>query len=193
VNLISGVILAGGRSSRFGRDKALEVWNGKTLLEHASMALRCFPEQFIVGGTPGDYGFLGLSVYPDLEPHLGSLYGVARALELANFPRVALSACDMPNLSQSYWKFIANLEPADVVIPENADGLLEPLAAIYRKKSLKQVKAALELGNLKMTGWFERAHGNAPLQVRVVKWSELEAHFKPNLFLNANTPNDLIG
>jgi molybdenum cofactor guanylyltransferase len=187
VKQISGVILAGGRSSRFGRDKALEVWQGKTLIKHASMALRCFPEQFIIGGTPGQYGFLGLSVYPDIEPHQGSLYGVARALEFANFPRVALSACDMPNLSQSYWKFIANLEPADVVIPENIDGLLEPLAAIYRKKSLKQIKNALEVGNLKMTGWF------SDLNVRVVKWSELEPHFKPDLFLNANTPSDLIG
>jgi molybdenum cofactor guanylyltransferase len=188
MNLISGVILAGGRSVRFGRDKALEVWQGKTLLEHASTALRCFPEQFIIGGTPGQYGFLGLSVYPDLEPHQGSLYGVARALELANFSRVALSACDMPNLTQSYWKFIANLEPADVIIPENSDGLLEPLAAIYRKrKSLKQVKAALEVGNLKMTGWF------SDLDIRVVKWSELEPQFSSNLFLNANTPNDLLG
>jgi molybdenum cofactor guanylyltransferase len=186
VNQISAVILAGGRSVRFGRDKALEVWQGKTLLEHVSTALECFPERFIIGGTPQHYGFLGLSVYPDLEPHQGSLYGVARALEFANFPRVALSACDMPNLSQSYWKFIANLELADVIIPENSDGLLEPLAAIYRKKCLKQVKTALEVGNLKMTGWF------STLEVRVVKWSELEPHFEPNLFLNANTPNDLL-
>jgi molybdenum cofactor guanylyltransferase len=204
VKSISGVILAGGRSSRFGRDKALEVWQEKTLIEHVSMALRCFPEQFIIGGTPGQYGFLHLSVYPDLEPHQGSLYGLARALEFASFPRVAISACDTPNLTRKYWEFMANLEPADVIIPENADGFLEPLAAIYRKrKSLKLIKTALEVGNLKMTGWFEQfigerahsemAHSRAPLRVRVVKWSELEPHFKSNLFLNANTPSDLLG
>jgi molybdenum cofactor guanylyltransferase len=188
MNQISGAILAGGRSSRFGRDKALEVWQGRTLLEHAMVALEECQERFVIGGNPERYGFLGLPVYPDLEPYQGSLYGVARALELANFPQVALSACDMPNLSQSYWKFIANLEPADVIIPKNADGFLEPLAAIYRKrKSLKQIKTALEVGNLKMTGWF------SDLEVRVVQWSELEPHFEANLFLNANTPHDLLG
>jgi molybdopterin-guanine dinucleotide biosynthesis protein A len=72
-------------------------------------------------------------------------------------------------------------------------GFLEPLAAIYSKNCLEFVKAALENGNLKMTGWFEEAHGNASgLQIRVVKWAELEPHFKPNLFLNANTPDDLL-
>jgi molybdenum cofactor guanylyltransferase len=192
VNQISGAILAGGRSVRFGRDKALEVWQGKTFLEHVATALEGCQERFIVGGNLEQYGFLDLPVRPDLEPYQGSLYGLSRALELANFPRVAISACDMPNLSQSYWQFIANLEPVDVVIPENSDGLLEPLAAIYSKKCLKQVKTALEIGNLKMTGWFERAHGDA-LRVRVVKWSELEPHFTANLFLNANTPNDLLG
>ncbi len=198
MNQISGAILAGGRSSRFGRDKALEVWHEKTLLEHVSTALEGCDERFIVGGNLERYGFLNLPVHPDLELHQGSLYGLARALKLAKYPRVAVAACDTPNLTRNYWEFIANFSDFEVVIPENADGFLEPLAAIYRKKSLKQVKTALEVENLKMTGWFEqfigeRAHSRAPLQVRVVKWSELEPHFEANLFLNANTPSDLLG
>lgn len=193
MNHISGAILAGGRSSRFGRDKALEVWQGRTLLEHAAVALEGCDERFIVGGNLERYGFLGLPVHPDFEPHQGSLYGLSRALELARFPRVALSACDTPNLSRIFWEFLAKFPTADIVIPENSDGFLEPLAAIYGKNCLEYIKSALHVGNLKMTGWFAGAHGNAPLRIRVVKWAELEPHFKPNLFLNANTPNDLLG
>ncbi len=184
---ISGAILAGGRSVRFGRDKALEVWQGIPLLEHAARGLEEFSERFVVGGDLERYGFLGLPVYSDLEPQQGSLYGLSRALELARFARIAVTACDMPNLTKQYWEFMANLEPADVIIPENSDGLFEPLAAIYRKNLLKHVNTALEVGNLKMMDWF------SDLEVRVVKWSELEPHFKANLFLNANTPNDLLG
>jgi molybdenum cofactor guanylyltransferase len=198
MNQISGAILAGGRSSRFGRDKALEVWQDKTLLEHVEAALEGCQERFIVGGNPERYGFLNLPVHSDLEIYPGSLYGLARALELASFPRVAISACDTPNLTRNYWEFIANFSDFEIVIPENAGGFLEPLAAIYSKNCFEYIGAALEAGNLKMTGWFEqfigeRVHGCAPLRVRVVKWSELEPHFEANLFLNANTPSDLLG
>jgi molybdenum cofactor guanylyltransferase len=193
MNQISGAILAGGRSSRFGRDKALEIWHGKTLLEHVAVALEGCTERFVVGGNLEQYGFLGLPVHSDLEAHQGSLYGLARALKLAKYPRVAIAACDTPNLTRNYWEFMANFSDVDIVIPENTNGFLEPLAAIYSKNCLDHVQLALEAGHLKMTGWFARAHGNAPLQVRVVQWSELEPLFKTDLFLNANTPHDLLG
>ncbi len=187
MNQISGAILTGGRSSRFGRDKALEVWHGKTLLEHVAAALEGCQDRFIVGGNLERYGFLDLPVYPDLELHQGSLCGLSRALELSTCPRVAISACDTPNLTRKYWEFLANFSEFEIVIPENSDGFLEPLAAIYSKNCLAHVQSALEVENLKMTGWFSE------LEVRIVKWSELEGHFKPSLFLNANTPNDLLG
>ena len=182
---ISGAILAGGRSVRFGRDKALEIWMGQTLLEHVADALEGCDQRFIVGGNFERYGFLNLPVYPDPKLHRGSLYGLARALELASHSRVALSACDTPNLTRNYWEFMANFSNFEIVIPENIDGFLEPLAAIYSKNCLDHVQSALEVGNLKMTGWF------STLEVRVVKWSELEPYFKADLFLNANTPDAL--
>ncbi len=186
MNQLSGAILAGGRSSRFGRDKALEVWQQKTLLEHVAAALEGCQELFVVGGNLERYGFLNLPVHSDLELHQGSLYALARALELSKYPRVAISACDTPNLTRNYWEFMANFLGFDILIAENADGFLEPLAAIYSKNCLEHVNAALKARNLKMTDWFSN------LNVRVVKWSELEPHFNSNLFLNANTPTDLL-
>jgi molybdenum cofactor guanylyltransferase len=182
---ISGAVLAGGRSSRFGRDKALELWQGKTLLEHALTSLENCTERFIVGGTNERYGFAGVPIHADLEPHQGSLYGLARALELAQSNRVAVMACDMPGLSREFWNFMTNLEPAQVVIPENADGFLEPLAAIYNTSCLPTICTALEAKRLRMTGWHDG------LKVRVVPWTELEARFGQNLFRNVNTQADL--
>ena len=65
-------------------------------------------ERFIVGGNFERYGFLNLPVYPDPKLYGGSLYGLARALELATSSRVAISACDTPNLTRNYWEFMAN-------------------------------------------------------------------------------------
>jgi molybdenum cofactor guanylyltransferase len=183
--MISGAVLAGGRSSRFGRDKALEVWQGKTLLEYALSSLEDCTERFIVGGTSKRYGFAGVPVHADLEPFQGSLYGLARALELAQSDRVAVMACDMPGLTREFWEFMTNLEPAQIVIPENTDGLLEPLAAIYGTSCQAAIRSALEDNQLRMTGW----HAN--LEVRIVSWAELEPQFGPNLFQNVNTQHDL--
>jgi molybdenum cofactor guanylyltransferase len=183
--MISGAVLAGGRSSRFGRDKALELWQGRTLLEHALSSLEDCIERFIVGGTNERYGFAGVPVHADLEPFQGSLYGLARALELAESDRVAVMACDMPNLTPEFWAFMTSLEPASIVIPENADGFLEPLAAIYSKSCLSAIRTALKAKQLRMTGW------HAGLEVRVVPWAELEPQFGPNLFQNVNTQHDL--
>jgi molybdenum cofactor guanylyltransferase len=183
--MISGAVLAGGRSSRFGRDKALELWRGKTLLEHALSSLEGCAERFIVGGTSERYGFTGVPVNADLEPFQGSLYGLARALEVSQSDLVAVMACDMPGLTREFWMFLANLESAQVVIPENADGFLEPLAAIYSKSCLPEIQTALENNQLRMTGW----HAN--LEVQVVSWTELEPKFGTNLFQNVNTQADL--
>jgi molybdenum cofactor guanylyltransferase len=182
---VSGAVLAGGRSSRFGRDKALEVWQGKTLLEYALDSLEDCSERFIVGGTNERYGFAGVPVHTDLNSFQGSLYGLARALELAQSDRVAVMACDMPNLTPAFWTFLASLEPAQIIIPENTDGFLEPLAAIYSKTCLPAIRASLETNQLRMTGW----HAN--LEVRVVSWAELEPRFGTSPFRNVNTQNDL--
>jgi molybdenum cofactor guanylyltransferase len=183
---ISGAVLAGGRSSRFGRDKALFLWQGKTLLRHALDALEDCAERFVVGGR---YALEDIAVHPDPEPHTGSLRGLARALEIARCEHVAVTACDMPNLSTAYWAWLAEFAVGefDLVVPENADGFLEPLAAVYAKTCLEFVTAALEGERLKMTGWWS----GTPLRVRRVPWLEVEKRFGVDIFLNANTLGDL--
>lgn len=180
---ISGAVLAGGRSSRFKADKALHVWRGKTLLEHALDSLEGCVERFVVGG---EYQLVGTQVYPDLEPHSGSLRGLARALELARSERVALTACDMPNLTRAYWAWLSSLWPCDVLIPRGAGGDLEPLAAIYSTACLPFVQNSLEREHFKLTGWWAES-----LSVTVIDWPEVQARCGDKVFLNANTPDDL--
>lgn len=188
---ISGAVLAGGRSSRFGRDKALERYGGLSLLEHAARALAGCGERFVVGGSAERYGFLGLPVLPDPAPGMGPLAGLAAALERARFERVAVTACDMPGLSGAFWADLAGLSPADLVIPEGPHGL-EPLAAVYGRACLGPVRAALGASRLKLTGWHEELLAGG-LTVRVVPWASLEPRFGDGLFRNVNRPADLEG
>ncbi len=176
---LSGAVLAGGRSSRFGTDKAQFIWRKKTLLEWALESFIGLEDVMVIGGAR--------ATIPDLQPFAGALYGLHLALESAQHPRVAIMACDMPNLSQAYWRFLADRK-ADIVIPENINSQLEPLAAIYSRACLPVVQNALTRNDLKLSGWWQ---AQPQLSVRVVAWQELEPFFAGDIFLNANFLKDL--
>jgi molybdenum cofactor guanylyltransferase len=169
-----GAILAGGRSSRFGSDKAQHLWRGKTLLEWAKLGLSACQEIHVIGGASN----------PDPEPFQGALAGLVRALELGS--RVAVTACDMPNLTPRYWKYLKSYR-ADVVIGVNADGVLEPLAAIYTRNCLPYARAAFLHGDLQLSGWWREAD----LATQILPWEDLELAFGKEIFLNANRLEDL--
>jgi molybdenum cofactor guanylyltransferase len=180
---LSGAVLAGGRSSRFGSNKANFVWQGKTLLDWALSSFSDLEDVMIVGQV--DHAFI--RVIPDEKPFAGALYGLAKALAQAQHFRVAVMACDMPNLSPAYWQFL-ELFQADVVIPKNKNQQLEPLAAIYSKNCLMQIQNALTRDELKLTDWWQK---NPELTIKIVEWTELESQFSSKLFLNANYQDDL--
>ncbi len=133
----------------------------------------------MIGGTPHPLA----RAIEDKKPFTGALYGLAIALEY----RVAVMACDMPNLSPAYWLFLRQFE-ADIVIPKNKNGQLEPLATIYSKNCLGSVQAALSRDKLKLTAWWQNT---SVISVRIVEWAELEPYFSSQLFLNANYLADL--
>lgn len=87
-----GAVLAGGRSSRFGSDKALAVWAGRTLLDHAVASLAPHVEMVVICGRAG-----GLADRP--APDMGPLGGLNAALHHAaeqGFDAVLTTGCDMP-------------------------------------------------------------------------------------------------
>jgi molybdopterin-guanine dinucleotide biosynthesis protein A len=183
---ISGAVLNGGRSSRFGTDKAQFVWHGKTLLEHSLASLEGCAQRFVVGGGQT---IPGIPLHPDPEPHQGSIYGVQRALEVASMRWIAVCACDMPGLSSAYWAWLAaHLEPeVHLVVPTDAQGRAEPFAAMYSKRCLPTLTSRLERGERRAGAWW---HG-AGLEVRTVEWNWVQMQFGSGVFLNANTPGDL--
>ncbi len=180
---LSGAVLTGGRSSRFGSHKAEFIWQGRTLLEWALSSFSSLEDVLVIGQAVQT----SARVIKDKKPFAGALYGLATALESALSDRVAVMACDMPNLSAAYWQFLGQFE-ADIVIPKNKNEQLEPLAAIYSKNCLGLVQAALSREQLRLTAWWQNTDA---LSVRIVESAELEPYFSSQLFLNANYQEDL--
>jgi molybdopterin-guanine dinucleotide biosynthesis protein A len=184
---ITGIILAGGRNLRMGKNKAFLEVNGRRIIDRTKdLFLEIFDEVLIVTNAPLEYVDLNLRLVADLETGKGSLGGVYTGLFHSSFSRAFVAACDMPFLEPPLIRRLMELAPDyDIVIPRTADGL-QPLHAVYSRGCLPPMEELLRRNNLKIIDFFPR------VKVREVPPEEIRA-FDPGLkaFLNINTPEDL--
>jgi molybdopterin-guanine dinucleotide biosynthesis protein A len=175
-------VLVGGASTRMGRDKALLPYREGVLVEHVAEAARRAAGSVTLVGNPERYRRLGLPVIADSEPGLGPLAGIVAALETTRARWNLMLACDMPNIAQSFLISLfevaetAPVEP-DCVAPQ-CRGRLEPLCAVYHRRSAGVLRAALAERELKLQRVLRR--------LNLVPWPVAE----PYWFRNVNTPED---
>lgn len=184
---VSGIILAGGKSSRYGSNKALVKVNGARLIERAVAAMKTVFEQVIlVTNTPDDYAFLELPMVQDLIKGLGPIGGIYTGLETISEKAGFFVACDMPFLQEGLLRHMVDVrQDFDAVIPR-MDWMIEPLHALYTKNCLQVIKASIEAHEYQIVKCLQQ------LRVRYVEGGELLA-FDPKLlsFFNINEPKDL--
>ena len=183
----SGVVLAGGASSRFGQDKALYRWQGRPLVHWVMQPLgeAGIAPCWLVANR--DYPQLPWPVIPDVWPGGDSLSGIHAALRHARTDWVAVAACDLPRLNAAYWRLLleARRPGLQAVVARGPGGFLEPLAALYHCSALPAVEERLQRGEYRLQSLL------ANLETAVMDWTVLEAQFGPQLFLNANRLADL--
>jgi molybdopterin-guanine dinucleotide biosynthesis protein A len=183
---VTGVILAGGQSSRMGSNKALLPYRGGRFIESIHRQLAgLFDELLLVTNSPEQYAFLGCRMVPDLHPGMGALAGLHSGLYHSCTPHIFAVACDMPYLNDTLIRaLLARRHQADVVIPESADGL-EPLHAVYGTGCLPAMEQALLSGRRRIVSFFPhtRVHYFTSDQVATI-----DQDFSS--FSNINTPAD---
>jgi molybdopterin-guanine dinucleotide biosynthesis protein A len=184
---VTGIILAGGKSSRYGSNKALVELNGTRLIERAVGVMRAvFQEVILVTNTPSDYAFLELPMVPDLIKGLGPIGGVYTGLETISGKAGFIIACDMPFLHEGLIRHMAEVrQNFDAVVPR-IGWMIEPLHALYTKNCLPVIKASIEAHEYQIAKCLQK------LRVKYLEKEELLA-FDPELmsFFNINEPKDL--
>jgi molybdopterin-guanine dinucleotide biosynthesis protein A len=184
------VIQAGGNSSRMKQNKALLDLFGKTIIERALERISSLgADHFIITDDINLYSFIkNVKIITDLVPGMGPLGGFVTALSRIDSPVLVMCACDMPFANLELFKFELDLlisQKYDVVIPQY-QGRLEPLHAVYRKKTcLKPAEVYFQRGGRKIVEWFS--------QVNVKVICETEYPFSEpveHAFFNVNTPED---
>jgi molybdopterin-guanine dinucleotide biosynthesis protein A len=184
---LSGFVLAGGKSTRMGQDKAALTLNGRTLLEHALAALHGVCRDVSILGRHDLYGSLA-PVYEDIFPGCGPLGGIHAALSNSQTQFNLIIAVDTPFLVPEFLSYLAEraITSAAVVTTPEIDGYTQPLCTVYSLDFLTIAERALRLGNYKIVPLFPAG------RTLVIKQSELRRFaFAADMFENLNTPEDL--
>jgi len=187
---VAGFVLAGGDSSRMGKDKALEEVGGLAMVLRAARTIEPMVSKragvLVIGANK--YGHLGLKSIPDEFAGHGPLAGILTAVRSSLSPWNLIVACDMPYLGVAWLvHLLARGVPsaAEIVLGEGPGGP-EPLCALYHKKVEAHFAAALARGTRKITDAFTGR------EVLLLAADEVQP-FDPegNLFKSVNTPEDL--
>jgi molybdopterin-guanine dinucleotide biosynthesis protein A len=184
----SVVVLAGGRSSRLGRDKAFLPLAGRPLVVHTATNLASLSDDLVIVANDLErFEPLALParLVPDEVAGQGSLMGIYSGLRAARHASALVVACDMPFLSLPLLRYMLSLAgDHDVVIPR-LQGLVEPLHAVYGRSCLPFMGQALDQGRRQITTFFDQ------VRVRFVEEDEID-RFDPlhRTFLNVNTLED---
>jgi len=184
---IQGYILAGGKSSRMGQDKARLEIEGKPLVLRAADLLKPFVREVTLLGPPELFSDLGFPVIADQWPDQGPLAAVCTGLQHSRAEWNIFLACDLPLLTVSFIHLLrdrAAVSSADVVAPHTVDGW-QPLCAAYRSRCCQACVGALHAGRRSLIKLFD------DLSVEAISSSELAAAgLGEGSLANVNTPDE---
>jgi molybdopterin-guanine dinucleotide biosynthesis protein A len=182
---ILGVVLAGGRSRRMGRDKASLPWSGTTLVHRAVDVLSENCSEVVIAG-PEELARPGLETVTDRYPGCGPLAGLHSGLERAAGRPIFALACDMPFVdAKLVCHLMALADGGGGAWVASGEGGTQPLCGIYAASGRRVAERRLQEGRLSVLGFFAAVAG-----VAVPITAELDV-YRPELLLNINRPKQL--
>jgi molybdenum cofactor guanylyltransferase len=184
---VNGFVLAGGKSSRMGQDKAFIDLAGRTLLVRALALAQTVTDDVRIVGDREKFSGFGVVVEDILEDR-GPLGGIHAALKASHAELNLMLAVDVPLVPPEFLEYLiaeAKASKAVVTMPR-AGGHLQTLCAVYGPSFVVGAEAALQQGKNKIDPLL------AALPVRILEEDELVRQgFRPEMFHNVNTPEDL--
>ena len=187
---MTSIILAGGKSLRLGRSKALQVIEGRSLIQWVVDRLAIISTEIIIATAHGEKiscsSTVNTKIVADIYPGKGPLVGIYSGLIASSNSRAIIVGCDTPFLHVGLLEHMIQISPTfDVVVPLIKEKV-EPLCAVYSKNCIAPIQRLLEqneLGIYKLFGM---------VKVNYVEEDEIN-NFDPEhlSFFNINNKDDL--
>ena len=183
----TGAILAGGRSSRMGRDKAFLSLDGRPLVARQADLLRgagC--AEMLISGRPGiDYGVPAARLVYDSVEDAGPLAGLVAALAASRHPWLLVLAVDLPHINNAFLRTLLSVGAGRTgIVPRTSLGW-EPLAGLYPRTLLPAAEQALRSGHCSLQSLLDQAALAGTVTPLPVPPGD------HGLFANWNSPGDL--
>ncbi len=190
---VSCVVLAGGKSTRLGRNKLVETIGSMGLLERVISCLTALNSEIIIV-TAQDSLLPELTQYPglrfveDIYPGKGTIGGIYTGLNASKSFYNLVVACDMPFIKLELIRYMTSLaEGYDVVIPRKENQTLEPLHAIYSRNCLNPLEFLIKQSRLSVLELYPM------VRVRYLDETEINKYDPEHIsFFNVNTQTDLV-
>lgn len=182
---LSGAILAGGKSTRLGKDKALLLLQGRTFMDHLITAIGCVVEEVVIVADDAQrYISFNVPVVPDVFSNSGPLGGIHSALVHSQASAVFVVSCDQPLLTPEIIREVVSLagpEPATVL---GDVGRSHTLIGLFKKECLPILERLLQLRKRKFREFLHESGA------RLVSPQEIRSSDFSRLLVNVNTAED---
>ena len=184
---ITGIILAGGKSRRMGKEKGLIELNGKLLIQYAIEVLEPICETILISTNSHFYDFLPHQKIADEFPNSGPMGGIYSCLKASKTNQNLVLSCDMPFIKSDLLKdLIDNSNGFDVVVPWHGEQRFEPMCASYHKKVEPTFHEFILQKNYKIPDAFEQ------LKTNKYPITQSLPYYSKDLFYNINSQEDLL-
>jgi molybdopterin-guanine dinucleotide biosynthesis protein A len=173
---ITGIILAGGKSSRMGTNKALLHYRGKSFIQHAIEVMKPLVDRVIIVGDPENYPDLDLQIVQDIYRNAGPVAGIHAGLEFSETPFNIVLSCDVPLLNEQILKeLIEGIDGNNDVVLIECKGQRHPLIAVYKTTCRHLFDDLLRSGEKRLLSVLDL------LKVKIVHLSNDKAHCVANI------------
>ena len=191
MKITTGIILAGGKSIRLGKEKALIQFKGKSLIERVVSRLHpIVNELIIVTNEEKHQNFSSLDlnskVVSDIYPNRAALGGIYTGLKYSNFDYSVVVACDMPFLNPELLNYMINIASGYNAIVPKIGWFVEPLHAVYSRNCMETAEYLIKNNILTVRDLIKR------INTRYITEKEM-SKFDPDIisFFNINSKEDL--
>lgn len=182
---IGCVILAGGKSSRMGKDKALLEIGGRNFIHQLMEELNGFDEKMIARGNNSTIEDVSWCVISDIYQNRGPIGGLHAVLSQCQSDALFCVSCDMPLLKNELVKDLCDImrEDDDAVVIKDRSGRIHPLCAVYRKTAAKIFERQILVGNNRLMSAFDKMR---------VKYITIDSEKGLQQLMNVNTPKEYL-
>ena len=189
---VTGIILAGGKSLRLGRDKSAELVGGIPVIERVIRRLTPITSRLLIVTSRGKNNFSDIEavkIITDIYPSKGPISGIYSGLCASRTVSNIVVSCGMPFLNTELLEHMAKLLPSyDAIVPRWPNGRKEPFHAVYSISCLPTMKKHLENNRFSIIQALSEMH---VLHLNKIAFSKFDPEFFSFFKINDQVDVDL--